>query len=163
MSDVQSGFEPPIGSVPPARNGNKVWIFAGVGCLLVSLLCVAGLGIAGYMASGVIASAFAEINSATDAIQNSESVQAELGSPLTIEQSGQPQQDGSDGISVNGVVRGPDGSGNFQIQLSTDGKTFTTKSITVEANGKTIVVGDEISEIEEELGDLEGLELEPAP
>jgi hypothetical protein len=31
----------------------------------------------------------------------------------------------------------------------------------VEANGKTIVVGDEVNEIEEELGDLE-LELETA-
>lgn len=155
MSDIQSNFEPPVGSVPPAKKGNKVWIFAGVGCLLVSLLCVGGLGIAGYMASGVIASAFAEITSATDAVQNSVAVQAELGSPLTIEQSGQPQQEGPGGLSVNGTVTGPEGSGTFHIQLATDGKTFTTESITVEANGKTIVVGDEINEIEEELGDLE--------
>ncbi len=161
MSDIQSGFEPPVGSVTPPKKGNKIWIFAGVGCLLVSLLCMGGIGIAGYMASGVIASAFAEITAGTDAIQNSVAVQAELGSPLTIEQSGQPQQDGHEGLSVNGVVSGPEGSGNFSIQLSTDGKTFTTKSITVDVNGKTIVVGDEVNEIEEELDDLE-LELEGA-
>ena len=154
MSDIQSGFEPPIGNVPPVKKGNKVWIFAGVGCLIVSLLCAAGIGVSVYMASGVIASVFSEITSGTDAIQNSAEVQAELGSPLTVEATGQPRQNGQS-MSVDGVVKGPEGSGTFSIVLSTDGKTFTTESITVEANGKTIVIGDELSEIEEELGDLE--------
>ena len=154
MSDIQSGFEPPIGSVPPAKKGNKVWIFAGVGCLLASLLCMLGLGITAYFASGVIASALGEITSGTDAIQNSAEVQAELGSPLTVEATGQPRQNGQS-MSVDGVVKGHEGSGTFSIVLSTDGKTFTTESITVEANGKTIAIGDELSEIEEELGDLE--------
>ena len=155
MSDIKSGYEPPIGSVPPQKKGNKVWIFAGVGCLIVSLLCVGGLGVAGYMASGVIASVFAEITAGTDAIQNSAEVQAELGSPLTVQQGGgQPKQSGQT-MFVDGIVTGPEGSGTFSIELSTDGKTFTTESITVEANGKTIVIGDEIADIEEELGDLE--------
>jgi hypothetical protein len=154
MSDIQSGFEPPVANVPPVKKGKKVWIFAGVGCLLVSLLCVAGIGVSLYMASGVIASVFSEITTATDAIQNSQQVQAELGTPLTVEAAGQPQQNGQS-LSVDGIVKGPEGSGTFSISLSTDGKTFTTESITVEANGKTIVIGDEIEEIEEELGDLE--------
>ena len=119
-----------------------------------------GIGITAYFASGVIASALGEITSGTDAIQNSAEVQAELGSPLSVEATSQ-QQNGQS-MSVDGVVKGPEGTGTFSIVLSTDGKTFTTESITVEANGKTIAIGDELSEIEEELGDLES-ELQGVP
>ncbi len=157
MSDVQTGFEPPVGNVPPAKKGNKLWVFGGVGCLLASLLCAGAIAYSVYAFSGVIAAAFAEITSANDAIQNSPQVQAELGSPLNLEQ-GQPAQSGQ-AMIVDGTVSGPDGSGTYRIRLSTDGTTFTTDSITVEANGKTIVVGDEIGELESALDGIEDIEI----
>jgi len=149
MSDVQSGFEPPVASVPPTKKGNKVWIFAGVGCLLVALLCMGGLGVVGYLGMGVAA----EMTAAQDSIANSPAVQAELGSPLEI----QPPAQSTRGqeVILSGDVSGPEGSGTYSITFSAEGASIKTKSITVEANGKTIVVGDELGEIEEELGDLE--------
>ena len=149
MSDIQSGFEPPVGSVPPARKGSKVWIFAGVGCLLVSLLCLGAVGIVGYLGVGVAA----EMTAAQDSIVNSPTVQAELGAPLEIQPPAQSTEGGQ--VVLTGDVNGPDGSGKYRIVFVQEGASIKTKEITVDANGKRIVVGDELSEIEEELGDLE--------
>ena len=156
MSDIQSGFEPPIGNVPTARKGNKVWIFAGAGCLLVTLLCLGGVGILGYLGMGVAA----ELAASQDSIVNSPAVQAELGSPLEI----QPPVQSTDGgrVVLAGDVNGPEGSGTYRIVFVQDGTSIRTEEVTVNANGKTIAIGDELSEIEEELGDLES-ELQGVP
>ena len=150
MSDIQSGFEPPVGSVTPPKKGNKIWIFAGVGCLLVSLLCMGGLGFVGYLGMGVAA----QMTAAQDSIINSPELQAELGSPLTITSMTNGNEGGEPVIS--GTVSGPDGDGTYRMVLVPEGTSITTKSITVQANGKTIRIGDDVSEIEEE---LEGLDL----
>jgi len=154
MSDVQPGHRPPVGIVPPPKKGNKIWIFAGVGCLLVSLLCLGGLGIVGYVGYGV----YGEMEGAKDSIANSQAVQAELGSPIEVGIQSQAPQ--GQEVILKGSVKGPKGSGTYRITLVRESSTsLSTKEITVDANGKTIVVGDELSEIEEELGDLEELNL----
>ncbi len=153
MSDIQPGYQPPVGSVPPPKKGNKVWIFAGVGCLLVSLLCLGGIGVVGYLGAGV----FAEMEAAKDSIANSPAVQAELGSPLNVEpptQSAQGQE-----VVLTGTVSGPEGSGTYRIVFAPQGTSVKTKEISVDANGKRIIVGDEISELEEELSEIEDLDL----
>ena len=148
MSNVQSGMEPPIGNVTPAKSGKKIWIFAGVGCLLVGLLCLAGVGVLGYIGMGAVT----EITASIDAIANSPDVQAELGSPLTVIPDQRQNSNGQE-ITMTGTVEGPNGRGTYSVLLEVEGVTsFTTKSITVEANGKTIVVGDDLAEIEEGLG-----------
>lgn len=165
MSDVQGGFEPPIGgaAMPPKKSGNKIWLFGGIGCLLLSLLCVGGIGIGTYMAAGPIMEALATVDAAEAQIQSSPEVQTELGTPVVIARTTTDSNQQS--MIVGGDVSGPQGNGTYKIELAADtseGKiVFKTNSITVTANGKTIEVTDDLGGLENELNELEeGIGLE---
>ena len=162
MSDTQSGFEPPIanaGNIPPQKGKSKLWIFGGIGCLLLSLLCVGGIAIVAYTASGPIMAAMSEIGAGEALIQSSPEVQAEVGTPVTIQRTATDNKNQT--MVVEGDVSGPDGSGTYSVKLkfdaTEDGISFKTESITVEVNGKTIEVEDDLGDIEDliDMGDME--------
>ena len=167
MSDTQYGFEPPIanaGNIPPKKGKSKLWIFGGIGCLLLSLLCIGGIGIIAYTASGPIMAAIAEMDAGEALIQSSPEVQAEVGTPVSIQRTATDNSNQT--IIVKGNVSGPDGNGTYSVNLKADateeGISFKTESITVDVNGKTIEVEDDLGDIED-LIDMGELEDSPEP
>ena len=173
MSNTQSGFEPPVanaGNIPPKKSGNKLWLFGGIGCLLLSLLCVGGIAIVAYTASGPIMAAMAEIGAGEALIQSSPEVQEEIGTPITVTR--KATDNNNQTMIVKGDVSGPEGSGTYSVELSLEateeGISFETKSITVDVNGKTIEVEDDLGDIEDlidmgDMGEVDELEVVPEP
>jgi hypothetical protein len=128
---------------------NKLLLFGGIGCLLVGLLCVGGLGVTAYFGMSVGKQLMSEMASIEADIIASPEVEAELGSPLTFTP-GAPQQSsqpGAQSLTVTGSITGPNGEeGSYTATIAVDGFNFERQSLVVEANGKQIDVsgGDEL-------------------
>ena len=170
MSNIQSGFEPPVanaGNIPPKKSGNKLWLFGGIGCLLLSLLCVGGIAILAYTASGPIMAAMGEIGAGEALIQSSPEVQQEVGTPVSVRRTATDSNNQT--MIVKGEVSGPDGSGTYTVELSLEateeGISFKTDSITVDVDGKTIEVEDDLGDIEDliDMGEVDEFEVVPQP
>ena len=121
---------------------SKVWIFGGVGCLFMILLCVGGLGTCAYLGQD-LAGEMANISSA---LTTSTELEEEIGSPLTITPDLVPKISEVDGVArtmYTGVVSGPDGEGTFKAEFSNEGFDYELESLTVDVNGKQIEISDE--------------------
>ena len=126
----------------PKKKSNKLWIFGGMGCLLMVLLCVGGLGVAFYFGQDLAQ----EMVNVTFAIEASPEVEAEVGSPVTVTVAsmGQPETvDGEMYTTLSGTVSGPDGNGVFKALFTRDGVDYELKSLTVDVNDKQIEISDE--------------------
>ena len=128
--------------VEPAKPRNKLWIFGGVGCLLVVLLCVGGLGTAIYFGQDLAQ----EMANITFAITASPEVEEEIGSPLTLTPDIMPkitEVDGKTYTTYTGIVSGPDGEGTYRAQFTNSGADYELYSLTVDVNDKQIEISDE--------------------
>lgn len=150
MSSDNQTFNAPVGTAPPKKS--RFLLFGGIGCALLMLLCGGGLLVGGFFMAPMIQKVMAEISSAQAMIESSEEVQAELGAPLNVAPPAIEQQ-GQGAAVGTGTVSGPNGSGSYTINLKVEGTTFTTESIVVEANGKTINVDNDMEDLDIDLGD----------
>ena len=135
---------------------NKLLIFGGLGCGLLLLLCVGGLGIAFYFGGGMMQDVMQEMASIEGSLKTSEEVIAAVGSPVDV-MPGQPKQTQVDGVSymnITGTVSGPEGEGSYEAKLVFAGlEGFDLESLTVDVGGKRIELG---AEDELDLGIISG-------
>ena len=128
--------------VEPNKPRNKLMVFGGMGCLLLLLLCVGGIGAAYYYGQDI----GVEMNNIISAITVSPEVEEEIGSPVTVTPNIMPQVaevDGQRYTTYTGIVTGPDGEGTFTAQLTNEGVDYEIQSLVVDVNGKQIEVSDE--------------------
>lgn len=125
---------------------NKLLLFGGIGCFLVLLLCVGGIGVFAYLGSGMAQDIVQEMASVEGSLETSDEVIAAVGSPVKVTP-GQPTQRQVDGVPhmiFSGTVSGPDGEGTYEAKFTVEGmEGIDLQSLTVDAGGKLIELSAE--------------------
>lgn len=133
---------PEDNGVETKKPRNKLLIFGGVGCLLMVLLCVGGVGMLAYFGQDLTQEM---MNVEADLITSTE-LEEEIGSPLTVKPALVPEVNVVDGVNyltLSGVVSGPDGEGTYRATFTSEGVQYDLQSLTVDVNGKQIDISDE--------------------
>jgi len=128
------------------KSGNKLLIFGGLGCGLLLLLCLGGMGAAYYFGNGFAQDVVQEMASIEGSLMNSEEVIAAVGSPVKVVP-GKPTNSTTGGenlMILSGTVSGPDGEGTYEATFTVEGiEGIDLQSLRVVADGKEFNVGTE--------------------
>ena len=144
-------------NLEPKKSKNKLLIFGGLGCGLMLLLCVGGLGTLFYFGSGWAKDFIQEMASIEGSLKTSEEVISAVGSPVEVSPPSEPTQTQVDGVSYmsfTGTVSGPEGEGTYEAKFTVAGmEGIDLQSLTVDVGGERIEVG---AEDELDLGIISG-------
>lgn len=133
-------------NVNQGKSGSKLWLFGGLGCLLVLLLCAGGIGITAYFGTGAMKDIMQEMTSIEGDLMNSQEVIDAVGSPVKVTPGGTTNSkiNGVDYLIIKGTVSGPQGEGTYEAKFTVEGlEGIELESLTVDAGGNLINVSED--------------------
>ena len=139
-------------NLEPKKSKNKLLIFGGLGCGLLLLLCVGGIGGMAYFAFDIMEKSQ---NAVEAELMTSNALEELLGSPIEVG-TGVPQQQqpGTPVLILSGKVSGPKGEGTYTGKFAQKSMfDFPLESLTVEVDGEEIDVTEEELDLGIELGE----------
>ena len=122
---------PPMGNVEQPKSGKKWWMFGGIGCLVLGLVCCGGFGILGYFMYTPFQEMQAIMLESQEIARTSQLVEDAVGRPVAVaDQPSQlmPQQYMEDGVPTQEIrfaVSGSKAKGDLVVKIAQPGGGLT--------------------------------------